>query len=85
MNLIERAIIRAHVQKGRCDRCDSSYIFFDVCHTATCIQHTDNVISQAQADRRGECAAGLRTLKDCKGTGADPILLLALSTSPAVC
>lgn len=59
--------------------------FFDVCHTATCIQHTDNVISQAQADRRGECAAGLRTLKDCKGTGADPILLLALSTSPAVC
>lgn len=61
------------------------YIFFDVCRTATCIQHTENVISQAQADRRGESTAGLGTLKDCKGTGADPILLLALSTSPAVC
>lgn len=81
MNLIEQAIARVNVQTGRCDRCDSSYIFSDACHTATCTQHTENVISQAQADLRGECAVGLCALKDYKGTGADPSLLLTLSLS----
>lgn len=43
--------------------------------TAACIQqiHTvENVISWAQAHCRGEHAVGLCTLKDYKGTGAEP-------------